>query len=89
MSDVASNPVSVRLPDSIRRRAEELEEREGITLEQFIASATGEKLAVSMSLDWLRDEAAAGRRQELDRFLAAVPDVEPAEADRLPGENGA
>lgn len=88
MSDVTSNPVTVHLPEPIRRRVEALAEREGITVEQFIASATGEKLAVWTSLDRLRDEAARGRREDFDRFLGAVPDVEPAESDRLPGENG-
>jgi hypothetical protein len=88
MSSVVSNPVTVRLPESIRRRVEALAAREGITVEQFIASATGEKLAVWMSLDRLREEAASGRREDFERFLAAVPDVEPPESDRMPGGNG-
>ena len=89
MSVVASNPLSVRLPDSIRRRVEALAEREGISVEQFIASATGEKLAVWVSLDYLRQEAALGRREDLERYLAAVPDTEPEESDRVldPNEN--
>lgn len=36
-----------------------------------------------MSLDHLREEAALGRREDLDRFLAAVPDKEPEESDRV------
>ena len=88
MSNVASSPVTVRLPEAIRRRVEALAACEGITVEQFIASATGEKLAAWMSLDRLREEAAQGRREDLERFLAAVPDAEPADSDRLPGANG-
>jgi hypothetical protein len=83
MSVAASSSFSVRLPDAIRRRVEALAEREGISVEQFVASATGEKLAVWVSLDHLRQEAALGRREDLDRFLAAVPDREPEESDRL------
>jgi len=83
MSDVASTPLSIRLSDPIRRKVEELAAREGITVEQFIATATGEKLAVWMSLDHLRHEAALGRPEDLKRFLAAVPDRDPVETDRL------
>jgi hypothetical protein len=31
----------------------------------------------------LRQEAALGRREDLERFLAAVPDKEPEESDRV------
>jgi len=83
MSIAVSNPLSIRLPESIRRRVEALAESEGISVEQFIASATGEKLAVWVSLDHLRQEAALGRREDLEQFLAAVPDREPEESDRV------
>jgi hypothetical protein len=82
---MASPPLSVRLPDSTRRRVEELAEREGISVEQFIASATGEKLAVWVSLDYLREEAARGRPEDLARLLAAVPGKDPVGTDHLPG----
>jgi hypothetical protein len=87
MSIVASNALSIRLPDSIRRRVEALAESEGISVEQFIASATGEKLAVWVSLEHLRQEAALGRREDLEQFLAAVPDREPAESDKVTDPN--
>jgi hypothetical protein len=83
MSANASDPLSIRLPETIRTQVEALAAREGISVEQFIASATGEKLAVWMSLDYLRREAAQGRREDLDRFLAAVPDIEPEGSDRV------
>jgi hypothetical protein len=34
-------------------------------------------------MDYLRREAAAGRREDFEKYLAAVPDVEPADHDRL------
>jgi hypothetical protein len=34
-------------------------------------------------MDYLRREANAGRRADFEKYLAAVPDVEPAENDRL------
>jgi hypothetical protein len=52
-------------------------------LSQFLASAAGEKLAVMLSMDYLRREAAAGRRVDFERYLAAVPDLHPAPGDEL------
>lgn len=84
MSSIASTSVTVRLPESVRRRVESLAAREGITVEQFIASATGEKLAVWVSLDQLREEAARGQADDIHQFLAAVPDAAPEPSDQLP-----
>jgi predicted transcriptional regulator len=75
--------VTVELPDSLKNRIEALAAQEGYTLSQFLASAAGEKLAVVLTMDYLRREANAGRRADFEKYLAAVPDVEPAENDRL------
>lgn len=80
---MGSNPLTIRLPEPIRLRVEALAAKEGISVEQFIASATGEKLAAWMSLDYLRKEAAQARLGDSERFLAAVPDVEPEESDQI------
>jgi hypothetical protein len=34
-------------------------------------------------MDYLRREAAAGRREDFEKYLAAVPNVAPPENDRL------
>lgn len=75
--------VSIELPDSLKQQIEAVAAKEGFTLSQFLTSAAGEKLAAMLSMDYLRREAAAGRREEFERYLAAVPDVEPIESDRL------
>ncbi len=76
--------VTIRIPDSLRRSIEALAAREGYSVEQFLASAAAEKLAVLQTLGYLRDEAAAGRREDFERFLAAVPPRDPVESDQLP-----
>jgi hypothetical protein len=75
--------VTVDLPDSLQRSIEVLAAREGYTLAQFLATAAGEKLAVLLTVDFLKREAAAGRRDDFDRYLAAVPDAPVAETDRI------
>lgn len=75
--------VTVQLPESLKKSIEALAAREGFSVSQFLASAAGEKMAVMMTMDYLRREAAAGRREDFEKYLAAVPDVPPAENDRL------
>ncbi len=62
----------------------DLARKEGCSVNQFLATAAAEKMAALAPLDYLKQEAAAGRREDFERFLAAVPDVEPMESDRLP-----
>ncbi|MBC8244748.1 MAG: toxin-antitoxin system HicB family antitoxin [Verrucomicrobia bacterium] len=70
------NSLTVELPDSLKQRIEELASLEGYTTSQFVASAAGEKLAVHLSMQFLREEAAMGNREAFDRYLAAVPEGE-------------
>ena len=75
--------VTVELPDSLRKCIEALAAEEGYTLSQFLASAAGEKLAVLRTMAYLRQEPENGRREDFEKYLAAVPDVPPADSDRL------
>jgi hypothetical protein len=75
--------LTIQLPESLKKRIEALAAKEGYSVNQFLASAAGEKLAVVLTIDYLRREAAAGRREDFEKYLAAVPDVPPPENDRL------
>lgn len=77
----AMTALTIRLPNSLHAKIRELAARDDISVNQFIASAAGEKLASILTLDYLREEASKGRREDFDRFLRAVPDV-PDEANR-------
>ena len=76
--------LTIRIPESLHRNIKDLARKEGISVNQFIASAAGEKMASLLTLDYLRREDAAGRREEFEHFLAAVPDREPEPEDELP-----
>jgi hypothetical protein len=75
--------LSLRLPDSIHKGAKDLARQDGISINQFIATAVAEKIAALMTEDYLAQRAARGSRAEFDAVLAQVPDVEPDEEDRL------
>ena len=76
--------LTVELPDSLKNSIEALALVEGYSVSQFVASAAGEKLAVMLTMDYLRREARAGRREHFEKYLDAVPNVPPPENDRIP-----
>jgi hypothetical protein len=73
----------VQIPDSLRHSIEELAAKEGYSVSQFLASAAGEKLAVMMTIDYLKREAASGRREDFEHYLKSVPDDPPEKTDQL------
>jgi hypothetical protein len=75
--------VSLRLPDSLHRGVKELAKREGVSMNQIIATAVAEKLSALMTEDYLAKRGARGRRERFEAVLAKVPDVEPEERDGL------
>ncbi|HWW94342.1 MAG TPA: YlcI/YnfO family protein [Vicinamibacteria bacterium] len=74
--------LSVRLPNSLHRHLRELAEREGVSMNQLISSAVGEKLAALMTQDYLA-RASRGSRKLYEGVLGRVPDIPPDERDRL------
>ena len=74
--------LSVRLPNSLHRHLRELAEREGVSMNQLISSAVGEKLAALMTQNYLA-RASRGSRKLYEGVLGRVPDVPPDERDKL------
>ena len=75
--------LTIQLPHSLKKSIEDLAAREGYTVSQFLASAAGEQLAVVLTTVYLRREAAAGRREDFNKYLAASPEVPPMPGDEL------
>ena len=75
--------LTIQLPDSLKETIESLAAKEGYSVSQFLASAAGEKLAVVLTMDYLRREANAGRRGDFEKYLASVPNIPPPENDQL------
>lgn len=78
------NTLTVQLPESLHRGILALAGAEGYPIDQFLASAAAEKMAALRTLDYLRREAAAGGREDFEKFLATVPEREPIDTDRMP-----
>jgi predicted transcriptional regulator len=73
--------VTIELPNSLHKKLEELAEKEGFSLEQFLTSAAAEKLSVMLQTEFLERESRLGTREGFEKVLAAVPDGEPENPD--------
>jgi hypothetical protein len=78
--------LSVRLPESLHQRVREMAVREGISINQLIATALAEKMSALLTADYLEGRARRGSRTRFLAALAQVPDVEPQPHDRLPAK---
>ena len=75
--------LSLRLPNSLHERARELAEREGISINQLVATALAEKISAIMTEEYLEQRAKRGSRAKFLRALRHVPDTEPPPYDRV------
>ncbi|MBC8870036.1 MAG: toxin-antitoxin system HicB family antitoxin [Planctomycetes bacterium] len=69
--------LSLRLPDSLHRQLKELARRDGISINQFIATAVAEKMSALDTVDYLERRAMKGNRKKFRNVLSKVPDVAP------------
>jgi hypothetical protein len=75
--------LSLRLPNSLHEQIRQLAKREGISINQFIASATAEKLTAILTEEYLSKRAQRASRKKFQAVLKKVPDVEPENYDKL------
>jgi hypothetical protein len=59
--------MSLRLPESLHEKAREMAEREGISINQLVATALAEKLAALMTVDYLQERASRALAVETGR----------------------
>jgi len=74
--------ITIRLPNSVHQKIKELAVRDDVSVNQFIASAASEKMASVLTLDFLKAEAAKGKRSDFDHYMRMVPDVPAQEGDK-------
>ena len=75
--------LTIQLPESVRAQVEELAQRDGITVDQFLATAAAEKVSALRTVDFLKGEAAAGRAEDWDFVLSRVTARPPLPGDEL------
>ena len=75
--------LTLHLPKSLHKQIKELAESEGISVHQFLITAAAEKMSALLTQSYLEREAAEGRKEDFEKVLRAVPDVEPEPHDKL------
>ena len=73
--------LTIRLPNSVHETIKVLARKDGISVNQFIASAAAEKMAAFQTVEHLRREAAMGKREDFEAYLSLVPDVPAPKGD--------
>jgi hypothetical protein len=67
--------MSLRRPDSRHDELRRLAEQEGISINEFIATAATEKLSALRTASYLKARAQSGSRKEFEAVLAKIPDL--------------
>ncbi len=75
--------ISLRLSESLHKRVRELAQKEGISINQLINTALAEKISALMTVEYLRERAERGSRNEFEKALSKVKDIEPQAEDRI------
>ena len=76
--------MSLRLPESLHERAREVAKREGVSINQLIATALAEKLSALDTVEYLQARAARGSRDAFEEVLRKVPAAPPLDGDEVP-----
>ena len=72
--------LSLRLPDSLHAQIKQLAKRDGVSINQLIASAVGEKVAALLTEEYLQRRAERASQERFRAVLRKVP-AAPAGAD--------
>jgi uncharacterized protein (DUF1778 family) len=75
--------LSLRLPDSIHRHIKQIAQQEGVSINQFIASAVAEKVSAIATEDYLQQRANRANTEAFQAILAKVPKRAPILGDEL------
>lgn len=75
----------LKLPRSVKEAAAQLAKADGVSLNQFIASAVAEKVGSLKSADiFLAERAGGAKRTDLLRYLRKAPKATPVRGDESP-----
>jgi hypothetical protein len=78
--------LSVRLPHSLHRQLRDVAARDGVSMNQLISSAVGEKLAALLTSEYLAERASRGTRRAYLAVLRKVRTIPPEKGDELPNK---
>jgi hypothetical protein len=75
--------LTIQMPEGLARQLRECAAREGVTVDQLMSAAAGEKLSALLMVEHLRERARHAKREDFVAFLNGSPDVPPMPGDEL------
>ena len=75
--------LSLRIPKSLHEQIRQLAKREGIYINQFVASAAAEKMSALLTEEYIEKRAKRANLKKFQEVLKKVPDAEPEDYDRI------
>ncbi|MBA4009549.1 MAG: toxin-antitoxin system HicB family antitoxin [Erythrobacter sp.] len=75
----------LRLPKSVKAAVAQWAERDGISMNQFMATAVAEKISVLATIDLFEDRAARADYETFDRVMNRKGGEEPRAGDEIDG----
>jgi len=75
--------LSLRIPRSLHEQIRQLAKRDGISINQFVASAAAEKMSALLTEEYIEARAKKASLKKFQKVLKKVPDLEPEDYDRL------
>lgn len=74
----------LKLPQSVKEAAQRLAKADGVSLNQFIASAVAEKIGTLNAVEqFLKDRAGSSSPSDMLSVLGAVPNSDPVPGDEV------
>ena len=74
--------ISLRLPESLHKKARDLAKKENTSINQFVSSALAEKISALLTEEYLETRAKQASKDKFRKVLSKVPNVEPDEFDK-------
>jgi hypothetical protein len=75
--------LSLRIPNSLHEQIRQLAKQDGISINQFLASAAAEKMSALMTEDYIQTRAKRASLKKFQNVLKNVPKLKPEEYDRI------
>jgi hypothetical protein len=75
----------LRLPKSVKAAVAQWAERDGISMNQFMATAVAEKISVLATIDLFEDRAARADYETFDRVMSRTGGEKPRLGDEIDG----
>lgn len=75
--------LSLRLPDSLHRKLKKIAAEEGVSINQFVATAAAEKISALATEEYLANRASRGSKAKFKKALRKVADKSPEPGDEL------